>query len=682
MSGPYFGSDPWIDAQLRNVPLPVDFLARLSEVRSVTSEQLDVLMADVPLPPGFLGRLERIARSSKPKLPWRSLALAASVLLTLGLSYIALLGGFLGSTYRTPIERMRLAAGTTAEPALVGDPSIGAPIVAAETPESSAAESSAADGASDAPFENFAESPNPAVGSGDLFPIRPRDLSLSTDRRINLFGSNDALDSLPELESVLHAGRSGVTPPLVRGYDMMFQLKHGDHPFVSPAAHKDLQTSRVPLVADSTSFERALYGLRQGRLPAADDVRVEEFLAAMDYAFPPPSQGALALRTAAGVSPLGEPGLRMLQVGVQAGALARDAAAVQLTIAVDTSASMQRGGRLNMVRRGLSDLTAQLAVDDRLTLVSFNDRAEILVEDAGRDQQDRVRAAVGSLAALSATNVGAGLELACSVLERTPADRAAVRRLILVTDGLAELDGETAGRIEHMLRKAASVGVQLWIVDLGGQKQSDDRLAGFAKAAAGRVLPASGAARVRSALLEAATGRSQVVASGAVLTVTFNPLSVAAYRLLGHEAVTLTGDAPVPAEVDLRALETATALYELWLKPTGGDDVATAELSWREPDGRPQQTSQRVSRLQFAKSFAEGPSSLQAAAIAVETAEVLRGSYFAPSGHALIRLKDLGRQVDESLAARPALRQFMFLIEQAQKLRSSSPASRGAAGLP
>ena len=145
-----------------------------------------------------------------------------------------------------------------------------------------------------------------------------------------------------------------------------------------------------------------------------------------------------------------------------------------------------------------------------------------------------------------------------------------------------------------------------------------------------------------------ATGAPRVVARGATLTVTFNPQVVQAYRLVGHATTTLTGPVAAVTKVDLTAGAELAGLFELWLKPAGGDDVATVDLVWHDPAGGARRhMTGRVSRPQFAKSFVESAASLQAVALAAETARALR-SHAAP-GRGLGRVLDLATQVQPQL---------------------------------
>jgi hypothetical protein len=119
MSVPY-GSDPWLDARLRNVPLPPGMLARLNEVAEETAVelsihtgdgeeakrlnrpmpvgpgftdvQMDGVLLDVAVPAGLIQRLERIVYEPRRSFPVRYYAAAAAVILAVGISYLGRLG--------------------------------------------------------------------------------------------------------------------------------------------------------------------------------------------------------------------------------------------------------------------------------------------------------------------------------------------------------------------------------------------------------------------------------------------------------------------------------------------------------------------------------------------------------------------------------------------------------------
>ena len=218
------------------------------------------------------------------------------------------------------------------------------------------------------------------------------------------------MEELPEPKKAVGLVRRGLDWPLVPGSNYFFLARYGFHPFVSPAADPRLQSIVAPLGGDGSSFELTRRWLEDKELPPPDEVRTEDFLAAMNYDFPHPTQEALAITMAGGPSPFGGEGFWLLQVGVQAREIPRGPRPpVHLVFVVDASASMSWGGRIEMIRRALKEWSAGLSPGDRLSLVSFSEDARLLIQDVGREEIDQFAAAVRSLAAEGPTNVSAGL---------------------------------------------------------------------------------------------------------------------------------------------------------------------------------------------------------------------------------------------------------------------------------
>ena len=119
-------------------------------------------------------------------------------------------------------------------------------------------------------------------------------------------------------------------------------------------------------------------------MPAADRIRVEEFIAATGVAGALPPPGQIEVRLAAGPSPLaaartfGSEGAQRLPPGrphvlavqVAAGSVASKARrGTHLVIALDGSESMRWGNRYEHARRGIAQLASLLEPSDRVTIV-------------------------------------------------------------------------------------------------------------------------------------------------------------------------------------------------------------------------------------------------------------------------------------------------------------------------
>ena len=343
---------------------------------------------------------------------------------------------------------------------------------------------------------------------------------------------------------------------------------------------------------------------------------------------------------------------------------------------------------MEIIRRALRDLPGIVGPQDRLSLVTFNQAAHVLVEDLGRDGMSQFTAAADALSAEGATNIEGGLREAFGVARPARGPGRPAVRVVLLTDGLLDLEPAAEQKIDEQAAQAAQQNIPLDVIDLGQQKTTDPQVASLAKNGRGTVRRAASSEQVRWALREIVTGRSQVVARSARLQVTFNPKAVLEYRLLGHEARDWDGLLPGPLEADFRDGQAATALFEVRLAPKGPNDLGTVDLTWYTPEGGPslagkteQKARKTVERKQFAATLNRAAPSLQAAAAVAYTAEVLRRSPFIfqrspglTTPVALFRASELASDVDSQLRLRPSFDEFVALVRKEMK---AHPAPRG-----
>ncbi|MDX1965089.1 MAG: von Willebrand factor type A domain-containing protein [Pirellulales bacterium] len=528
-----------------------------------------------------------------------------------------------------------------------------------------------------------------------------------------ILGNQPGFGTTGDLISVTEPQPRGVLPPRVREYDLMFQLRQGVHPFVAPAAHAALASSQVPLITSDTSYQAAWRALRQKQLPSAASIRVEDFLAAMDYEFAPPSQGNLALRTAAGRAPWHPANIRLLQIGVQTASTPRiTTTPAHLIWVVDLRAIRLRRDRESLLLATWQKINSELSAQDHISVIGFDQQAQVLAErlspadfaiwlDRALAQQFNAPGGIWNFSPaplptgkeVPATTSRLGFVQAVLAAQRVSGADVTSRssnfdaqattdstpRVLLVTGGNWQLGNGTNpdmaefSAAEQAVRELVTRGGSWRVVDLRPADALDPVLTHLAswntplaenspQLAPPPAVVVEHPATVRelSSICRAAiTGKSQIAARHVSLRIKFDPRSVALYRLIGHEATALASLTPPPLEVDLLSGDTATALYEVVLQPDGPAQIAVAELQWKDDQGETHTQVQPVTRRQFAISFNESPWSLQLAAFAAETAEILRGSYFTPAGaHDWQQLREVAARMSPRLRNKDSLRQL------------------------
>jgi hypothetical protein len=245
----------------------------------------------------------------------------------------------------------------------------------------------------------------------------------------------------------------------------------------------------------------------------------------------------------------------------------------------------------------------------------------------------------------------------------------AVRRVVFISPLDGELSSTLVANAGEALGKLNEARIPWQIVRLGAGKPPEP-LGKLVEDARGQLASATSATQIHASLAKSLTGCDGLVASGASVKLVFNPKAVSGYRLVGHEAMTLTGEASDPLEIDLRAGEQLVGLYEMWIKPTSDEMIATVELSWRDAaSGQPRKAAHAIRRSQLAESFAGAPHWLQQGIVTAKAAEVLRGSHYAPASRPFGQLRDLDGQVDLQAAQQPSFKHLVELVDLAEKLR-------------
>ena len=639
-----FGFDDWIDAQLRNVPVPPDLLPRIADDISKANagntepgdtvtgisqtvvpppvgaatpvdttvrlyphfptsadSRLDTVLRNVPVPSYLEARLRRIARQRRTPPTWLRVGLAASVFVALGLGaagYVGLISGGFGrgdGTLAKTNQDVSVAdhANESVNRAHGQRNFAVGPLRAATLAKTDPAATPSVEEKAEA-----ARQSRELVSRMTSIGTSVRDAIGAQIRSRAALGAGGRFERLPNLDALELPVSHGISPPLVSGYDLLFQLKHGEHPVVSPASEKTLQSSAVPLSFATASYDLALRGTAAGQLPPADEIRVEDFLAGQHYVLEPAPFGELALHVAASPSPLGARGQVLLQLAVQSGPNRSSAhPPARLLIAVDTSSAMSNAARWETVLRALAHLAQDMSSGDRVTLVGFAEQPRLLAEHATSGELSEIIAGESLPSPTGSADLPAAIRTASDLVRGSGGQEA--RRVVFITAGREDFDDRALASSSAALAKLSGARIPWQIIRLTSD-DADTRLAALATQGHGEISTAHSAVTIHEALAKKLIGRGSPVASRVSLRVTFNPKAVSGYRLLGHESRTLTGSFNPPLEVDFESDEIATGMFELWLKPESEDQIAAAELSWEHPgNGQPMRLVRPVRRTRF-----------------------------------------------------------------------------------
>ena len=139
---------------------------------------------------------------------------------------------------------------------------------------------------------------------------------------------------------------------------------------------------------------------------------------------------------------------------------------INVAIVIDRSGSMQ-GDRIAAAKEGARVALKRLSSDDTVALIAFNHDVDILSPAAPlRDSRDKLLEAIDDLKADGTTALYAGVKEGGQQVEKFVSDNN-VNRVILLSDGLANVGPSTPGELAELGRKLASKGITVSTIGLG-----------------------------------------------------------------------------------------------------------------------------------------------------------------------------------------------------------------------
>lgn len=152
---------------------------------------------------------------------------------------------------------------------------------------------------------------------------------------------------------------------------------------------------------------------------------------------------------------------------------------LNLCLVLDRSTSM-KGARLYQVKEAARSIVDQLAPDDVLSVVTFSDRAELVLPGSQNMDKSAAKIAIGSIRTEGGTEIFQGLKLGLEQVERWHGP-GVLSHLILITDG------QTYGDEEQCLeaaRLAGERGIPITTMGIGSDWNGKllDEIANLSKA--------------------------------------------------------------------------------------------------------------------------------------------------------------------------------------------------------
>ena len=431
--------------------------------------------------------------------------------------------------------------------------------------------------------------------------------------------------------------------------------------------------STFALDVDTGSYSVARQWLNQGNVPPRDSVRVEEYVNAFDYGYDDPPD-ALGLTIDGGPSPFDNDNY-LVRIGVQSERIDdEDRPDASLTFVIDTSGSMARGDRLELVKESLEELIDELGRNDTVAIVEFDDDPSIVLRPTDVDDQDDIVDAIDRLSPGGSTNVEAGLDLGYALADDMFDDER-VNRVILLSDGVANVGLIDPDGLAEMIRRDADRGIQLLTIGVGMGNFNDVLMEQLADQGDGFYAYVDTEDEAERLFEDNLTSTLVTMAIDAKIQVEFDEDVVEEYRLIGFENRGVLDRDFRNDEVDageIGAGHQVSAIYEIELERgvDVGDrgELGEVRLRWEEPvTGDITELEEDIDLRMIDPDWDDTDTSFKLAVVVAAFAEVLRDSPFADDID-LDDLEDEAEEIADDLRDRD-VEDFVDLVRLADRYR-------------
>ncbi len=472
----------------------------------------------------------------------------------------------------------------------------------------------------------------------------------------------------------------GNAPVNGEAFDSMFFRHYGVNPFVDP---EDDRLATFAVDVDNASYAMTRSYLERGELPPAASVRVEEFVNSFKHHYAPPEvsdvadrdgsaqRDAFAVHLEAAPSPFGE-GLTLLRVGLKGREVsAENRKPANLTFVIDVSGSMAREDRLELVKRALYLLLDQMDRGDRVGIVVFGSNARTVLPPTSLRDRREIERAIASLAPEGATNTEEGLRVGYAMAGRAFA-RGAINRVVLCSDGVANVGNTGAGTILPEIKAEARKGIELTTVGFGMGNYNDVLMEKLADQGDGNYYYVDRLDEARRVFVENLTGTLQTIARQVKIQVEFDPGTVRRYRLLGYENRDVADRDFRNDKVDageVGAGHEVTALFEVKLeKEPRTATLATVRVRYEDPgSGEVHEVERAMGLRDVERSLRDADPTFRMDAAAAEFAEILRHSYWAKDS-SLDPVAALAKSAARELSGQDDVQELVELVQDAERL--------------
>ncbi|ESW86162.1 VWA domain-containing protein [Mesorhizobium sp. M0644] len=335
--------------------------------------------------------------------------------------------------------------------------------------------------------------------------------------------------------------------------------------------------STFSIDVDTASYSFVRRSLKEGFIPQADTVRVEEMINYFPYAWKGPDSASTPFHSTVSVMPTPwNEHTRLMHVAIKGfDVKPAEQPRANLVFLIDVSGSMNEQDKLPLLQSAFRLLVNKLRPDDTVSIVTYAGDAGTVLEPTKASEKDKILAAIDNLTSGGSTAGEAGIKEAYRLAQKSFV-KDGINRVMLATDGDFNVGQTDDDDLKRLIEKERKTGVFLSVFGFGRDNLNDQMMQTIAQNGNGTAAYIDTLAEAEKVLVEDASSTLFTIAKDVKIQVEFNPNKVSEYRLIGYETRALNREDFNNDRVDAGEIgsgHSVTAIYEITPKGSGGEQI-------------------------------------------------------------------------------------------------------------
>ncbi|TPN34101.1 VWA domain-containing protein [Mesorhizobium sp. B2-3-3] len=349
--------------------------------------------------------------------------------------------------------------------------------------------------------------------------------------------------------------------------------------FKTNPVHETVQdpVSTFSIDVDTASYSFVRRSLKEGSLPQADTVRVEEMINYFPYDWKGPDSASTPFNSTVSVMPTPwNAHTKLMHVAIKGFDIKpTEQPKANLVFLIDVSGSMDEPDKLPLLKSAFRLLVGKLQADDTISIVTYAGDAGTVLEPTKASEKDKILTAIDKLTPGGGTAGEAGIKEAYRLAQKSFV-KDGVNRVMLATDGDFNVGQSDDDDLKRLIEQERKTGVFLSVFGFGHDNLNDRMMQTIAQNGNGTAAYIDTLAEAEKVLVEDASSTLFPIAKDVKIQVEFNPNKVSEYRLIGYETRALNREDFNNDRVDAGDIgsgHSVTAIYEITPKGSGGEQI-------------------------------------------------------------------------------------------------------------